>query len=132
MKKISETFNQRLLKAKDDLKSAKLLFEKNHYPQSINLSYNAIYKSIRALLALNKIDSDKDSAILSSFEKEYIKTEKIDKQFSKILNSAVEIKKKCEHEDSFIATRDDAEDQLARAILFINEIETFTSNLLEH
>jgi|WetSurMetagenome_2_1015567.scaffolds.fasta_scaffold90329_2 uncharacterized protein (UPF0332 family) len=131
MNSISKLFNYRLQKAKDNLKSAELLYEKEYFPQSINRSYSAIYNSIRALLAFNKFDSDKHSAIISFFDKEYIKTEKIDKQFSKILHNAEEISKKSEYEDFFSVTKDDAEEQLAHAILFINEIEHFTSKLLE-
>lgn len=47
----------RLQRAKDDLESAKLLFENKKLTQSINRSYYSIFHATRSLLAMEKFDS---------------------------------------------------------------------------
>jgi uncharacterized protein (UPF0332 family) len=132
MDRISDLSKYRLQKAKGDLQAAKLLFEQDHFAQSINRSYYAIFHSVRALLAFDKFDSRKHSGIISFFDKEYIKSEKLDKLLSKILHSAEEIRINSDYDDFFIATKEDAEKQINNAITFRNEIEIYLSKLLEN
>ncbi len=132
MDRISDLAKYRLQKAKEDLQAAKLLFEQDHFAQSINRSYYAIFHSVRALLAFDKFDSRKHSGIISFFDKEYIKSEKLHKQLSKILHSAEEIRINSDYDDFFITTKEDSEKQINNAIIFINEIEKYLSNFLEN
>jgi len=131
MDKISDLSKYGLQKAMEDLQTAKLLFEKDHFAQSINRSYYAVFHSVRALLAFDKFDSRKHSGIISFFDKEYIRNNKLSKQFSKILHSAEEIRINSDYDDFFIATKEDAEKHLNNATTFINEIKNYLSKLLE-
>lgn len=47
----------RLEKARNDLESAKINFEKNLYSQSLNRSYYSFFHAVRALLAFDEFDS---------------------------------------------------------------------------
>ena len=62
-----ELSEYRLSKAKQDLLAAKLLFDNNHFAQSLNRSYYAIFHAVRSLLAYDKFDSKKHSGIISYF-----------------------------------------------------------------
>ena len=76
--------------AVEKLEAAKLLKEKKFYKDSISRSYYAIFTAARALLAIEKKDSAKHSGIISLFNRYFVKTELIDKNYSKILAKGVE------------------------------------------
>lgn len=49
------------------------------------------FHSIRAVLALEKIDFKKHSAVIAYFNKNYILTDIFDKSYGKVVNNAFEI-----------------------------------------
>ncbi len=117
----------RLDRAKDDLQSARILIENNKIPQSINRSYYAIFHATRALCALDKFDSKKHSGIISHFNKNYIKTGIIDKEYSKILMAAQDYRNDSDYDDYFSVTEKEALEQIENAEKFINRIEKYIS-----
>lgn len=106
----------RLDNAKDKLESAKLLLDAGKYKDSIGRSYYAIFSAVRAVLARDKIDFSKHAGVIAYFQKEYIKTGILDKQYSKYLLAAFQIRNSCDHDDFFIASKQDAEEQYNRAV----------------
>jgi len=117
----------RLDRAKDDLQSARILIENNKIPQSINRSYYAIFHATRALCTLDKFDSKKHSGIISHFNKNYIKTGIIDKEYSKILMAAQDYRNDSDYDDYFTVTEKEALEQIENAEKFINRIEKYIS-----
>jgi len=115
----------RLRKAKDDLAASKLLFENNKLTQSINRSYYSIFHATRALLALEKFDSRKHTGVIAYFNKNFIKTGKIEKEYSKMLMDAQDFRNDSDYDDFFVVSREEAEKQLNDADNFIKRIETF-------
>lgn len=115
----------RLRKAKDDLSASKLLFENNKLTQSINRSYYSIFHATRALLALEKFDSRKHTGVIAYFNKNFIKTGKIEKEYSKMLMDAQDFRNDSDYDDFFVVSREEAEKQLNDAGNFIKRIETF-------
>ncbi|MDW7650141.1 MAG: HEPN domain-containing protein [Bacillota bacterium] len=87
----------RLNKAKEDLDTAKIALNHNKCSQSVNRSYYAIFHAVRALLAVERFDSKKHSAIISQFNQLYIATGKIDKEYYKLLASAFDIRNKSDY-----------------------------------
>ena len=75
-----ELMKYRIESAKARLRAAKVLFEAEEYKDSINRSYYAMFSAVRGLLALDAKDFSKHSGVISYFQKEYIKTGKIDKK----------------------------------------------------
>ncbi len=96
---VVELAKYRLDKAKMDLSSAELNFQNQFFSQSINRSYYSIFHSVRALLSFDKFDSKKHSGIISYFNKYYIKTDKIEKEYSGILMSAERIRINTDYND---------------------------------
>ena len=74
----------RLKKAKTLIKQSKLLFDNKMYDGSINRSYYALYSSIRAILAFGKIDRSSHSGIHSVFDRYFVKSGIIEKNYSKM------------------------------------------------
>lgn len=112
----------RLENAKEKLESAKLLLDAGHYKDSIGRSYYAIFTAVRAVLAKDKVDFSKHAGAIAYFQKEYVKTGVFDKQYSKYLQSAFQIRNNCDYDDFFIASKQDAEEQYERAVAMLQVI----------
>ena len=113
----------RLKKAKDLLSQGRLLHENRNYDGSINRSYYAIFNAIRALLALVELDSLKHSGVISFFDKYFVKTCFVDKEFSKIAHAAFDIRQENDYEDFYEPTEEESQTQLNDAEKFLREIE---------
>lgn len=118
-----ELAKYRLEKAKDLLLQARILYKNEKYDGSINRSYYAIFNGIKVLLAIVKIDSTKHSGVLSYFDKYFVKTQIIDKQFSKIAHMAFDIRQENDYEDFYAPSKEESLMQLNDSELFIKEIE---------
>lgn len=119
----------RLENAKEKLESAKLLLDAGHYKDSIGRSYYAIFTAVRAVLAKDKIDFSKHAGVIAYFQKEYIKSGVLDKQYSKYLQGAFQIRNSCDYDDFFIASRQDAEEQFRRAEEMVHVISEYVENM---
>lgn len=117
----------RLEKAKERLEAAKKLLEIGLYSDSISRSYYAIFSSVRAVLATERIDFKKHAGVISYFQKEYIKTGLFDKKFSTYLQKAFQIRNKCDYDDFYIVAKEDAEIQLSRAEEYYDAAKIFCS-----
>ena len=66
-------------------------------------------------MAKDKVDFSKHAGVIAYFQKEYIKTGIFDKQYSKYLQTAFQIRNNCDYDDFFIASKQDAQEQYDRA-----------------
>ena len=115
----------RIEKAKETLRAAKLNFENGFYLASVNRSYYSIFYAARALLAFEDVEFKKHSAVISHFQKHYIKTKIFDSKFSNIIFNAFEIRNESDYEDFYVLSKEDAEKQIENAKEFIDEIEKY-------
>lgn len=114
--------------AKERLHSSKILLEDGSYKDSIGRSYYAMFTAVRALLAIEGQDFSKHAGVIAYFQKEYIKTGKFDKKYSKYISQAFQIRNNTDYADFFIVSLQDAEEQYDRAVEFVNAIEEFLNN----
>ncbi len=117
-----ELMQYRLAMAKERLESSKLLLEHSSYKDSIGRSYYAMFTAVRALLAVEGVDYSKHAGVIAHFQKEYIKTEKFDKKFSKYISQAFQIRNNTDYADFFLVSREDAVEQYQNAEEFYREI----------
>lgn len=116
--RLTDLSKYRMEKAKEDLEAAELMLKNGKFSQSINRSYYTIFHAVRALLALDKFDSPKHSGIISYFNQNYIKTGKIEVEFSKMLTAAFKIRSDSDYKDFYGVAQEDAELQLENAKKF--------------
>ena len=121
----------RIKKAKSLIIQSELLNDNNQYDGSINRSYYAIFNAMRSLLALVDLDSAKHSGILSFFDKYFIKTDILDKEFSKIAHSAFDTRQDNDYEDFYEPTEEESKNQLNNAKRFVTKIEAVLGNMIE-
>ena len=59
------------------------------------------------------------------FQREYIKTQKFEKKYSKYLSQALQIRNNTDYADFFVVSFEDAREQADRAKEFLTAIEEF-------
>ncbi len=113
----------RLESAKEKLKSAKDLFEKCDYKDSVSRSYYAIFTAARALLATKQLDSSKHSGVIALFNQHFVKEQIVSKEASKLIEKAKLYREQADYADFFIVSKEEAESQIQSARKFIEEIK---------
>ncbi|MCL1820421.1 MAG: HEPN domain-containing protein [Oscillospiraceae bacterium] len=119
----------RLEQARDCLQSAEVSAEAELYKDAANRSYYCIFHCIRAILALDKIDSKKHSGIISAFRQRYIKTGKFNSVFSDIIGDAFEVRNSSDYEDFYIISRMDVNHQIENAKIFIKAVGEYIEQI---
>jgi uncharacterized protein (UPF0332 family) len=105
----------RLSRADGTISAAETLIAEGYYLDAINRTYFAIFQLVRAVLALDGVDFKKHSAVISYFQREYVKTGKFNTAISKYINSAFKIRNDSDYEDFFLVSKSDAVEQLSHA-----------------
>lgn len=100
----------RLEMAKERLHSSEILLKDGSYKDSIGRSYYAMFTSVRALLAMEGQDFSKHAGVIAYFQKEFVKTEKFDKKYSKYISQAFQIRNNTDYADFFIVSMQDAKE----------------------
>lgn len=123
-----ELMKYRLEMAEERLKSSKLLLDAGSYKDSIGRSYYAMFTAVRALLAIDGQDFSKHAGVIAYFQKEYVKSGKIEKKYSKYISQAFQIRNNTDYADFFIVSSQDAQEQYEKAQEFFERIETYIQN----
>lgn len=119
----------RLEQARDLVRAAQVLHEAGEYKSGNNRAYYAMFHAVRALLALEGIDYKKHSAIISHFQREYIRTGLFDREYSDTLMKASAIRNASDYDDFYLASRDETAQQIENAEKFIAAIDEQISKI---
>lgn len=120
-----ELMEYRLEMAQERLHSSKILLDDGSYKDSIGRSYYAMFTAVRALLAMEGQDFSKHAGVIAYFQKEFIKTGKFDKKYSKYISQAFQIRNNTDYADFFIVSAQDAKEQYEKATEFLNVITEY-------
>ena len=115
----------RLDRAVEFLSEANALFQIDSFKGSINRSYYAIFTAVRALLAEEKKDFKKHSAVIAYFRQHYIKTGIFDVKFSKYIGDAFDFRNDCDYEDFIFVSHSEAQTQLNNATEFLQAVKNY-------
>ena len=125
-----ELMKYRLEMAEERLHSSKVLLEAGSYKDSIGRSYYAMFTAVRALLAMEGQDFSKHAGVIAYFQKEFVKTGKVDRKYSKYISQAFQIRNNTDYADFFIVSAQDAKEQYEKAI-FESHSKIFERKLLD-
>jgi len=123
--KQEELSGYRLERAKEDIRTAQVNLENGLYKGAVNRSYYAIFHSIRAVNILNGFDASKHSSVIAHFNQHHVHNGDFEKGTYKIIDSAYRIREKCDYSDFFIVSKEEAYEQLEKAVAFIKKAELF-------
>ena len=111
------------------LEDAKIMYENGRYKNALNRAYYAIFHAIRAVNALNGYDSSKHSGVIAYFNQNFVKNEIFSKDASKIIKKAYESRERADYLDFYIASKEEAMDQIERAEKLQSWIEKYLEGL---
>ena len=120
----------RLEISKADLRSAMLLLEAGELRGANNRAYYSIYHAISSVHALDGNAYKRHKDALANFNKAYVKTEIFSRELGRKISEAVEIRHASDYDDFYIATREEAEEQIETAKEFLRQIETYVQGRL--
>ena len=115
----------RLERAKEDLKAAELLYKNDSFLAANNRAYYAIFRAIRAVLALERVDFKRHKDVLAYFNQHYIKTEKFPKIISKKISQASKVREDSDYDDEFIPTDEETKIQIDTARELIELVDKY-------
>lgn len=115
----------RMEHAKEMLIASEENLKMKQYKTSLNRSYYAIFHAMRAVNILEGYDSSKHSGVIAYFNKSFLKSQKMDRELSRIIKEASFLREKSDYDDFYIAGREEAETQLKNAKIFVNAVENF-------
>lgn len=121
----------RMERAKEDLAAAISNHKEGLYKASINRSYYAIFHCIRAVNIINGYDSSKHSQVIGYFNRFFVHTGEFAENTYKIIDNAYRIRERCDYQDFFLASKEDAEMQIQQAEEFIKTTETYLMKKLD-
>lgn len=106
----------RLSQSRESLKEAEILLQAGmSFRFVMNRLYYSMFYVVLALFAQNKLSSSKHIGIISLFDKEYIKTGIFDKELSKILHRAFELRQKGDYLEQIDVTLEDIDEIIPAA-----------------
>ena len=111
--------------AEEDLVAAKELLELNKYKQSLNRSYYAIFHAMRSVNALDEFDSRKHSGVIAHFNQFHVKSGEFPREMSRIIRMASDMRESADYEDFFIASKQEAQEQIQNAELFLKTVKEY-------
>lgn len=120
----------RLESAKEALESAKILMDAESYKAANNRAYYAIFYAINAIHALKGVAYKRHKDAIANFNKEYVKTEIFSRTLGRKIAQAEEIRHASDYDDFYIATKSEAEEQIATAEEFIQVAEKYCQKQL--
>jgi len=113
----------RLEQADESLDSAQILLEHKKYRPSVSRSYYAMFYAVQALLTRKKLVTSKHSGAIAIFNREFVKTNIVDREFSRWLQEAFDLRQRADYREMFIVTNERAKGVLGNARSFVEEIK---------
>ena len=118
----------RLEAAKSDIKSAKILLEAGEFRGANNRAYYGIYHAVSAIHALDGNAYKRHKDALANFNKNYIKTEIFPRTLGIKNAEAEEIRHASDYDDFYIATREEAEEQITTAEERVVQVQKYVTD----
>lgn len=115
----------RLSKASETLATAKRDLNAADYASANNRAYYCIFHAMRAVIAMDGEDYKKHSAVISRFTINYLKTEVLPRDFSKLITNASLIRNRSDYEDFYICSIEDTQKLVSGAEAFLHSISDY-------
>ena len=122
---LKELVQYRMERAKEMLVASEENLNIEQYRTSLNRSYYAIFHAMRAVNILEGYDSSKHSGVIAYFTQAFLKTARLARGLSKIIKEASYLREKSDYDDFYIASKDEAKNQLENAESFLKKISEY-------
>ena len=115
----------RIETSKSDIKAAEILLNAREFRGANNRAYYGIYRAVSAIHALDGNAYKRHKDALANFNKNYVKTEIFPRKLGKRIVESEEIRHASDYDDFYIATREEAEEQIQTAKELVKLVEEY-------
>ena len=115
----------RIETSKSDIKAAEILLNAREFRGANNRAYYGIYHAVSAIHALDGNAYKRHKDALDNFNKNYVKTEIFPRKLGKRIVESEEIRHASDYDDFYIATREEAEEQIQTAKELVKLVEEY-------
>lgn len=125
-KDLQSLINYRLKEAEDSVKEAKVLLDTGMSLRAVmNRLYYAMFYAVLALLQEKQTGTSKHYGVISMFDREFIKTGVFDKELSKALHRAFELRQKGDYMEQAEITKTDIDEIFPATLDFVEKIKKY-------
>lgn len=116
----------RLEEAENSIKEAEVLLREGMSLRSVmNRLYYAMFYSVLALLQEKELGTSKHYGAISLFDREFIKGGIFDKELSKTLHRAFELRQKGDYMEQAEVTKNDVDEMLPKTKDFVSKVKGY-------
>ena len=116
----------RLEEAENSIKEAEVLLREGMSLRSVmNRPYYAMFYSVLALLQEKELGTSKHYGAISLFDREFIKGGIFDKELSKTLHRAFELRQKGDYMEQAEVTKNDVDEMLPKTKDFVSKVKGY-------
>ena len=116
----------RLEEAENSIKEAEVLLREGMSLRSVmNRLYYAMFYAVLALLQEKELGTSKHYGAISLFDREFIKSGIFDKELSKTLHRAFELRQKGDYMEQAEVTRNDVDEMFPKIKEFVNKVKGY-------
>lgn len=130
MTDIDKLFIYRMNQAEETLSEARKMMNNDFSARSIvNRAYYSMFYAVLALLLKTgvNINTSKHTGIISIFDKEFVKTGKFDKSYSKILHDIFDSRQEGDYKELAVLSHEKAVEYVNLAGLFLKHIKNYVN-----
>ena len=117
----------RLEQTAESIESAWILFNNGKHRPAVNRAYYAMFYAVLALLVTTEHSLSKHSGVISCFDKEFVKKGLFDKNLSRWLHEAFDLRQRADYTEMFSVSPERAESIIKNAISFVEQIRKHIS-----
>ena len=121
----------RIETSKSDIKAAEILLAAKEFRGANNRAYYGIYHAISAVHALDGNAYKRHKDAVANFNKDYVKTSVFPREMGRKIGQAEEIRHASDYDDFYIATREEAEEQIETGKQLLELIEEYIKRKLK-
>jgi len=116
----------RLEEAENSIKEAEVLLREGMSLRSVmNRLYYAMFYAVLALLQEKELGTSKHYGAISLFDREFIKSGIFDKELSKTLHRAFELRQKGDYMEQAEVTRNDVDEMFPKTKDFVDKVKEY-------
>jgi uncharacterized protein (UPF0332 family) len=119
----------RLNEADDSIKEAEVLLREGMSMRAVmNRLYYALFYAVLALLQKEQLTTSKHSGVISRFDSEFVKKGVFDKELSKTLHRAFDLRHKGDYMEEAEVTKEDVDEMLPKVADFVSQVKDYLLN----
>jgi len=128
MTDLEALYQYRIKQAEETLEDAKNMYRNGQTAKSVvNRAYYAVFYSLLSLFIKTKMNvkTSKHIGVIAVFDKEFVRSKKIDKKYSEIVHKLFEMRQEGDYMEFAEITREDAKSSLSNSEDFLQAIKIF-------